>query len=490
MKKITILILVYSIFLTQGITQTFKEEYSLEQIIKLAQEQSPDAIKAKHMFRANYWQMRTYKAEFLPKVSLIGTLPKFSREIIPQFDDGQEQYFDYNQLATNANISLTQNLGLTGGTFFVNSGLNRLDNFNLDTTYYSSVPISIGYRQNINGYNELKWKKKIEPLKYEEAKMNYIKNMEDVAYKAVNYFFSLALAQRNLEIAKVNYSNTDTLYKIAQGRYQIGTIAENELLQMELSNLNAGIALNNANLDLEVRKFQLRSFLGFNDNVDIQLIIPQEVRSIDVNVQLALEEAKANSPEIFSFTRQLLEAEQEVARTKAEKGLNIDFYASFGLNQTGADLGSLYQKPLNQQSVNLGVVLPILDWGLAKGKYKMAKSNQEVVKTTIDQAKTDFEQQIFLKVMQFNMQDDQVNIARKAEQIALSRYNVTKQRFLIGKINVLELNDSQTSKDRANTQYISALHNYWTYFYDLRKLTLYDFLKNEKITHDFTKLID
>jgi outer membrane protein TolC len=52
--------------------------------------------------------------------------------------------------------------------------------------------------------------------------------MEDISIEASRLFFNLAMAQQNLETARLNYSNTDTLYKIAQGRYNIGTIAENE----------------------------------------------------------------------------------------------------------------------------------------------------------------------------------------------------------------------------------------------------------------------
>lgn len=491
MKKLNILIYILLIGISSSLyAQDLDKTFTLEDVIKISQEQSPDAIRAKHRYRASYWQMRTYKAEFLPKVALNGTLPQYSREIVSQWEDGQQQFFDINQLNTSANLSVTQNLGLTGGTFFINSSLNRLDNFYLDTSFYNSVPLSIGYRQNINGFNELKWKKKIEPLAYEEAKSTYARSMENVALKAVNYFFQLALAQRNLQIAKMNYSNTDTLYKISQGRYQIGTIAENELLQMELSSLNAGLALNEAGIDLEMKRFQLRSFLGYNETVNIDLIVPTEVLDFDINVQRAIEEAYANSPDIKSFEKDLLEAERDVAQANAERGINLDLYASFGLTQKAGGFADSYANPLDQQSVRLGVVVPILDWGLSKGKYKMAKSNQEVIKTNIEQSKVDFEQEILLQVMQFNLQDDQVHIAAKADTIAQNRYEVTKQRFLIGKIDVLDLNDSQTSKDKANTQYISALLNYWSFYYNLRILTLYDFYGDKKIQYDFTTLIE
>jgi outer membrane protein TolC len=59
--------------------------------------------------------------------------------------------------------------------------------------------------------------------------------------------------------------------------------------------------------------------------------------------------------------------------------------------------------------------------------------------------------------MQFNRQDDQVMIARKSDYISQNRYEVTKQRFLIGKIDVLDLNVAQSERDQAKQKYISTL---------------------------------
>ena len=78
---------------------------------------------------------------------------------------------------------------------------------------------------------------------------------------AVQYFFSLALAQINKQIAVMNLSNADTLYRIADGRYKLGTIAEDDLLQMQLSYLNAETARKQADMNLRDREIRLRSFL-------------------------------------------------------------------------------------------------------------------------------------------------------------------------------------------------------------------------------------
>ena len=137
----------------------------------------------------------------------------------------------------------------------------------------------------------------------------------------------------------------------------------------------------------------------------------------------------------------------------------------------------------------MGVQIPLLDWGLGRGQYRMAQSAEEVVKTNVQQSQVDFDENIFLQVMQFNLQDDQVAIAFKADAIADLRYEVTKQRFLIGKIDVLDLNVALEEKDVARRGYVQALRNFWDYYYDLRGLTLYDWQKGIKLSEDFDELL-
>ncbi len=466
---------------------------TLDQVLQLAHDQSPQAIMAKHQFRADYWSFRSFKAKYLPALTMNATIPDFSRAFEREYDfnTGQEYYVEKYRNNSTLGLSLTQNIGPTGGTVFVNTQLTRFDEFGeRKNSQYITTPVSIGIRQPLFNYNPLKWEKKIEPLKYEEAKKSFLDAIERVNERAVNLFFNLVLAQMNMEIAKMNYHNSDTLYRIAQGRYNIGTIAEDDLLQMQLSLLNAGTALNQAGIDLQIREYQLRSFLGYNDNVKIMLEVPSEIPKLSVNVSEALALAQKNNPDILDFQRQLLEAQSNMIQAKRQRGVNANLFASFGYTQQAPSFPEAYQDLLNQQHVQLGFTLPILDWGLNKGKYKLAQSNQEVVKTNIQQAKIDFDQEVILNVAQFNLQDDQVMIAAKADTIAQRRYKVTKQRFLIGKISVLDLNVADSEKDVARRGYISALRQYWSYFYGLRRLTLHDFLSDQDLTEDFEKLVE
>jgi outer membrane protein TolC len=484
-----IIAILMALFLSLSAVNAQNKVLSLDQVLALAKEQSPDAVLAKHQFRSSYWEFRSYKAGKLPSLSMNSNLLGFSRSYEPVTqNDGSTAYRSVNLNNTTFLTQISQNVAFTGGYLFLESGLDRFDNFLYDTAYYSSVPLKIGYSQSTFQFNQFRWQKKIEPLKYDEAKKEYIRRLEEISEKAVSYFFDLALAQLNVDIAQMNYSNNDTIYKISRGRYNIGTIAENDLLQSELALLNSKSELAQSKINLAINKFRLRSFLGFNELVDIKLVIPDTVPVFEIATDEAVNKANENSGTVISFQRQLLESERDVAKAKAESRFNAELYASFGLNQTAAYITNAYEKPENQQKASLGIRIPIIDWGEGKGRYRMAQSQQEVVKTQVEQARIDFEQEVLLKVMQFNEQDAQVLIASKADEIARKRYEVTKQRFLIGKIGVLDLNIASQEKDLAQRSFIQSQKSYWTYFYNIRQFTLFDFQNDTSLNVDLKEL--
>ncbi len=483
---LTTLCLGYSVCLTAQ-TASDKVAYTLDDILQLAKDQSPDAMKAKHTFRSSYWEYRTYKAALLPSLSFDATIPEFNRSLKKyQLPDGTYTYIEENSSSASGSLSLNQNIAFTGGSIFASSELMRSDQLGSNkTTNFFSSPFVIGFRQPISGYNSFRWKKKIEPLKYEEARRRYLQNMENVSMKAVNIFFQLLISQQQLEVATINYANSDTLYKIAKGRYNIGTIAENELLQMELSNLNAGKSLNEARIDLEVQKYQIRSFLGFNDKVDIALAIPPAPPVDEMVFEDVMSRVGTNNPDLLNFDRQLLESQERVALARSQRGFQANLYARYGLTKQAPILNEAYKDPQDQQRISIGIQVPILDWGLGKGKVEMAKSNLELVRTTVQQARVDFTQELLLQVMRYNMEDDQLFIATKADTIAQKRYEVTKQRFLIGKITVLDLNIAQNERDAAKISYLNALSSYWRSYFNLQAVALYDFARNKEIETDF-----
>ena len=139
--------------------------------------------------------------------------------------------------------------------------------------------------------------------------------------------------------------------------------------------------------------------------------------------------------------------------------------------------------------IEIGFQIPILDWGKRRGKVKVAKSNQEVTQSRLRQETMNFNQNLFILVEQFNNQRAQLDIANEADAIAQKRYHTNVETFMIGRISTLDLNDAQVSKDEARQKHIRELYYYWSYYYQLRSLTLWDFEKNTNIDADFEAII-
>ena len=492
MKKLTILTIVASFLLPiQKINAQELKKLTFQEVIKLAEEQSPNALMAKHRFRASYWQYRTFAAQYRPSLTLSGTTPDYSTAYSRVWNavTNEYDYISTNILQTIGSLSLTQNIGVTGGTISLRSDLTLENDFENDQHKYITAPVSIMLIQPLFRYNELKWERKTEPVRYEAAKKTFLSNIEQVHTQAVQYFFSLALAQINKQISEMNYLNADTLYRMAQGRYNLGTIAEDELLQMQLSWLNSETSRKQAEMNLRDREIRLRSFLGFNESVRLELVLPTQIPDLQVDPQEVLELAHANNPEMLNQQLTLLTAQSSLAQAKAEKGLNANLTASFGLRDQDPVFANAYSQSNQQQTVRLGITLPILDWGLGQGRYRMARSSLELAQVQSQQALVDFDANLLLDVEQFNLQAEQVAIAAKSDTVATRMYQVTKQRFLIGKIAVLELNNADTRKDENRRAYVMALQNYWNYFFNMRSLALYDFVNRKPLESDYENLI-
>lgn len=454
----------------------------LEGTIRLAHGQSPSAQSARNTFLTAYWQYRYFRADYLPSVTLSSS-PYINRQInkIAQAD-GSDEFRQQEQFGADLSLKINQNIAFTGGSLFVKSTLNRLDELHKKTTAYSTQPLIVGYEQSLFGYNSLKWNRRIEPIRYREAKKQYVETLELLSAKACSYFFSLMMAQKNLEMAQRNFASADTLFQMAKGRYTIGTITENEMLQLEINRLNEETNVMDAEIQVKEAMQSFRSFLNLEQGAEIKLTLTDSVPQFVVPLQKALELAHENSPDPDHYQLQKKEGESSLAVAKANAGLRADLYVQLGLSQTGRDVSQAYRNLENQQYASISVSLPILDWGRGKGRVKVAKSQLELINTNVEQGMKDFNQNVQKTVMQFNMQARKVHIAMLTDKRAEQRHAVARKLYVMGRSSILDLNAAISERNSARRNYINTIYTYWQLYYLIRSMTGYDFLKDEALT--------
>lgn len=485
-QPVLLVILLAFTFFLNAAGQDNIRRLTLGEAISIAQAKSPDALIARQTYSNSYWEYRSFQASNLPALALTATLPNINQTISAQNVDGIQSYASYKYISSQANLALTQKIGVTGGTISLNSYLSGVYNATSNNPApYLTYPINVEFNQPIFSYNPYRWDRKIKPLKFSQAKRKYIEDIEQISMTSTEYFFSLLQAQVEEKIARTNLSNWDTLYRIAKGRYQLGKIAENDLLQLELNFLKAQATVENSNLALDNAQFKFKSYLRLQDSTRVELLPPGNILFFKIDPARAVNLAIENSSVSLDFKKRLLEAASNVNFAKTDGRFDANIHALIGLQQSAATVPDAYMNPADQRQVSLGVTIPIVDWGVAKGKIKMAQSQEDIVKNSVEQEAIDFNRNVYLKVVQFNMQQNQVTIAAKSDTVARKSYEVIKGRYLIGKINsILDLNNAQIETDNSEKNYYYALQTFWRNYYEIRKLTLFDFQKNEPLKFD------
>lgn len=455
---------------------------TMSQVIRMAQESSPQAVQARNTFESAWLSYRSYRASMLPTLSLSSS-PSLNRSTnYVTLPDGSELFARSNSMRNNVSLDLSQNVWFTGGTISLSGSLSRLDQLGDNPTHsYYSQPLQLSFSQSLNGYNSFKWSRKTEPIEYRRARKQYAETMELVASQAAMVFFNLVSAQTELEIAQLNHAATDTLYTYGLGRYNIGTITENELLQLELNKLNSETSIMSSQMSFDDAVDQLRNFLNLTSDTQIEVVTTDSIPRFTVPLDQAMELARQYSPDIESMELSRLNSESNLAYAKSQAGFKASIYMRLGLAQTADELPESFRNLNDEQSVSVSISIPILDWGRARGRVKIAQNNLELTRMHIEQNEVSFEKMVTRTVSQFNMQERQVDIARRAMQTAQHRYEVARHLYVSGSSTILDLNSAITSKDSAYRGYVSALSRYWQLYYTIRSLTAYDFDNNELI---------
>jgi outer membrane protein TolC len=489
MKKCSIAI---RLCLMAGLTQAQPAlTLDLFQSIQIATDSSLQAFSANNMYLSRYWEFRTFKAKQLPSLSLTATPLQYNRDIVKRYDseNNADVYREQQSMYLYGNLSAKQNVAWTGGTLYVDSELGYLHSYGAtDNAQYSSVPVRIGYSQNLFGFNSLKWEKRVEPLKFEKAKQQLLYDREAISELTISYFFSLAMAQVEHEMAQSNASSADTLYMIGTERIKIASISQADLLTLKLDAVNAANSLSSAALNLKRATFGFASFLNMDKTTQVRVTLPQKPADVSIAADAALALAQKNNPDFLGYRQALLEAEREVERTERSSLFDASLNVSAGFNQVADRLPGAYSSPLQQDVVRIGITVPIVDWGLRKGQVNMAKNSQNIAHIAAQQQRTALEQDIIITVSDFNIQKDLIAGAEEALKLATVAYESTKQRFMIGKADISSLTLSLNRLNSAQRGYISALNSYWQSYYKIRKLTLYDFGKQESLSVQFDKI--
>ncbi|MDE6811740.1 MAG: TolC family protein, partial [Muribaculaceae bacterium] len=445
---------------------------TLGEAIGRARAVSLDAAVALNELRTAYWQYRSYKASLLPEVTFKGSLPSY-RKLYSTYmnDQGEYSFVSNHYMQLSGEFTILQNIWPTGGSLGLTTSIDFLRQFSGQSyNRFMSIPVALTLNQPIFGVNRTRWDRRIEPIKYKEAQAAFLSASEDVAITAINKYFTLLMDRENLAIASQNLENASDLYNVAIEKRNMGQISKNDLLQMELNLLEAKSAVTDCESSLRASSFRLLTFLDMEDSEGIQPVVPETLPDIEIPFNVAYEKALENNKFAHNQLRRQTEADYEVAVAKGNLR-SINLYAQVGFTGSSHTFDGSYRNLKDNQMIEIGFEIPIIDWGKRRGKVKVAESNREVTETLLRQEAQTFRQDLYVLIERYNNQRRQLEIAARTDTITSRRYATNVETYLTGRISTLDLNDSRLQKDEARRAFINELYLFWLYYYQIRSLT-------------------
>ena len=479
---------------TRAAAQNFGDtvRLNLDNAIVIAQDSSLQAFIAENEMMVAFWQFRNYKNANLPTLNLRTSPIRFQRQIVQQFDPTENtfSFFEIQNLNSDVGLEASQNLTFSGGRLSVVTDVNRLANFgDVSSTQFNTTPIRIGLEQPIFAYNQFKWDNLLEPLQFETAKRTFVQASESVAISTINRFFNLAKAELSMATAQSNLQYSDTLLRIGEARFALATITEADILNLKLQVLDNQTALMEAKNAYINASGELGNFLNLPPGQWLSAATTLEVPQIEPSVEAALSAAESYNPSFMEYKRQAYEAQSNVDRAKKENRFSASFDASVGLNRNALTLEEAYQDPTDQQQFNINFNIPLIDWGVGRGRYILAQRQQETVLASIKQNENSLEQEVIQAVLDYNLRKTAINNGKEAILVADKAYEINKKRFEQGVIDFNTLYLQQQRRDNARRRYLDELEAIWTAFFKLREITLYDFEAEAPLTKSVEGLI-
>jgi len=466
-----------------GNTLPAQQALTLKQAIEMAQRQGLQARSALSSRESARDRSHAFSAGFLPSLSLSGSTPNYTRSITPVTQpDGTTLYIPLQQTDASLTANVTQRIPWTNSTLTFSSGLNQVHVIGTNGfEHWSSTPFAISLSQPLLRSNSQKWDMREQELRIESSERKYLEAREDAAIAATNAFFDLYAARANLKNAETNVAVNDTLYTINTHRLETGKIGENDLLQSELALLRARSSLEDARLAYERAQSQLRITINLPPGAPVDVVVTSDVPEFDADTASAVRWARANSSITEDATATEVRADRSVSEAKWNGGAGGTLNASYGFNATGSNASDAYKDLLNSQRLSVSVSMPVFQWGAHSANVDAAKADRDAARNSAELSRAQLDLNAHFAALQLTQARRGLVIASKADTVASKRFEVAYNRYSIGKITIDNLYLAQSEKDQALQAYAQALRAYWTAYYQLRKITLYDFELSRQI---------
>ena len=452
---------------------------NLQEMITIAKKQSLDASYIKHKRINAELAYKYYRANLLPELKLTSIPMRYSSDVVERYsyDDDRTVYRAQQSLYSATNVMLKQNVGFLGGYVYMESDLRYYRTLQNETSQFTSVPFRIGYNQNIVGFNPYKWTKKVEKLNLSLNEKETVAGLEGVAVETINRYFTIVILSEQLKQARMKYLTCDSLYQTGVYRSKLGGINNSDLYELKIERNRAETEIVELESKIETEKFSFAKFLQLTDTILFHFEVPTNVRDINVPLDKAQSLALENSSVILNCRKSKIQNEQAEAKAKAQRYLEASVSVNVGWHQVADNFKGVYKNLLNEQSALINVSIPLVDFGRRKTQLAQIRENIELDIINEQKAADNVIDEVVGRVSYMTINRRKVSSTAETYELAQMFYKEALESYKLGRNTFSKVCEALIRQKMALADYYNAMRDYWINYYELRRMTLYDFEK-------------
>jgi outer membrane protein len=329
----------------------------------------------------------------------------------------------------------------------------------------SSFSGNYGISSSLTLYNGgyLKNNIKSKDLSVQIANLNVQETRNDVSLSIAQAYFNILLAKENKVSLEAVLTTSKEQLKQGQIKYNAGSIARKDLVQIESQVASDEYNLVNAENTVRLNAVTLKQLLQLPASYELTIATPDTITVSQTAPALlnALEDAMNTRPEIKNKDLSIQLAQVELEKVKAGSKPTISLTAGLATGYSNNQDYHYFTQLNNNfyQSLGVTVSIPIYSRRTNKTNIEKSKISIEQARLSLLDTKTTLSQQVEQAFINWQNAKAQYNAAEVQLNASKESYDITNEQLRLGAMNILEWQQQKSAYVQALQAYVQSKYS-------------------------------
>lgn len=403
---------------------------SLNVAIELALQKNNDVIIANYQVNASKFALKAAKGNFLPKIYLNA---------------------QYNRNIDQQVIFLSET--------------NSATKLGSDNDYSSSLNLSLPLYSNSNYAN----------MKYAEKGIDFqnevIRGVQQSVINATKKsYFNYLIVQEVVNVQKNRLQNAEEILQDIQKRFEKGTLTEYDLTSAKVQVANAMNNFLGAQSNLIPAGNNLKLLLGLKSSDALKLIDPITLIEDKLVLREGINQMLEKNSRLKQLEIDIKLNETQIGLAKSSYYPTLDVIGNYNYQAQSNNFDMFNYNWVNTSLVGMKLQFSIFNGTITKNKVQQAVIAKKIAEEEKDNIIREYRMQFDELLSQLDFSRHKVDVQKENMDLTTEALALAKKRYFYGIGTFLEVNDAELMYTQARLNWLQAISDYKTTYYDYELL--------------------